>query len=968
MVEPPTDPDTDADGDPRVEALQIPTIDQGVALRDVMASLFGDQAEELQDETPTIGRYEIRRTIGEGGMGRVFEAWDPELERRLAIKLLHVEGAVQQRLRREGKAMARLSHPNVVAVFDVGVDENDSVFVAMELVEGVTLRQWLRLRRRSWRDIVEMFRAVGQGIVAAHEAGLVHCDLKPENVLVGNDGRPRVTDFGIARLGVEPQESTVARYSSGSTMGLRSKVAGTPHYMSPEQYLGSPLDARSDQFAYCVMLWEALFDEQPFEGRSLPERAANVTQGHRRPPPRGRRVPAWLTRVCARGLAADPDERWPTMQQLIGVLRSQQIRVHVGRGLALAAGLGLVATTVYGIKAVQRSQHETECEAKGESIREVWSPARVESIREGLAASEVPYAEETIGPVIPALDEYASRWAETRGTACNFEHFDSTWDADIVDRSQWCLQERRVELDIVADFLANANATALQTVAMSVHQLSPIDPCLDPSYLRRVPIPPAPKRAEAEAIRRVLANAKGLDTAGRFHEAKQSAEAALVRATTLDWPLSIAHANRVLASLALTQDDNEYALPLLHNAYFIAWEHRALDQAFDAALALARFTTEKLSQDDQGWLWLRHAQVLLHEIEPEPGLATARYYEAVASAHLRGQPAQALVEGERAAKIRERLLGPDHSSTITSHGAIGHALLGVGDYERAEEIFADTCERMEALLGPHHPRLAEELYHLASVYIESRRVGRAYPLLLRALEIHERTLPPNRMRARILSALGSSASDEGKLELARTWHERALRVATETFEPADPNLMMLLNNLANTCLGLGDLECARPLLERAVETLEAMETLRFPHLAVAASNLGEVLSKQGRYEEAAAQFSRSLELREEALGLEHPRLGPPLIGLAEATLLRGDAQAAQLLVQRALDVIGDDEGQYPFRLAALFVQAQVEWAQGGDLNVAIATMEQIASDPQVPPGLVADVRGWLSKHSAPTDE
>lgn len=213
-------------------------------------------------------------------MGAVYEAYDPKLERRVALKVLHAEGVADQRLLAEGKAMARLNHPNVVSVYDV---DRDRVFVAMELVEGMTLRAWMAQHPRSWREVLELYLEVGRGIVAAHDEDLVHCDLKPENVLVGDDGRPRVVDFGIALLTREhrdPREERPQGADVPSNEGVTpSTVRGTPRYMSPEQFLHRPLDHRSDQFSLCAMLWEALYRARPFDGDNVIALGAQVTTG-----------------------------------------------------------------------------------------------------------------------------------------------------------------------------------------------------------------------------------------------------------------------------------------------------------------------------------------------------------------------------------------------------------------------------------------------------------------------------------------------------------------------------------------------------------------------------------------------------------------------------------------------------------------------------------------------------------------
>jgi predicted Ser/Thr protein kinase len=270
-----------------------------------------------------IGRHAILRQLGAGGMGVVYAAYDEELDRKVALKLLHGEtggdSEGQARLVREAQALARLSHPNVVQIHEIG-EHRGHVFVAMEYVDGVTLDAWQRSEKRSLPAILAAYHQAGEGLQAAHRAGLVHRDFKPENVLVGHDGRIRVADFGLARrdAATDPAAAASALAADDDATSTYGAVAGTPAYMSPERFRGSPADARSDIFSFCVALWEALHGERPFAGRHVHELAVSVTTGNRRPPTV--ELPARLQHALERGLAVDPDARWPTMEPLLAAI------------------------------------------------------------------------------------------------------------------------------------------------------------------------------------------------------------------------------------------------------------------------------------------------------------------------------------------------------------------------------------------------------------------------------------------------------------------------------------------------------------------------------------------------------------------------------------------------------------------------------------------------------------------------
>ena len=308
-----------------------------------------------------IGRFTVMGRLGVGAMGVVFAAYDPQLDRKVAVKLLKPDdddpdGRWQHRLLREAQALAKLSHPNVVQIHEVGF-HGDQVFVAMEFVTGVTVRTWLSEQPRPWREVVAVFAQAGRGLAAAHAAGLVHRDIKPDNFLVGADGRVRVVDFGLVRFDDDDADAAARTAELLQRAALASPtrtapgmLVGTPAYMSPEQYRGRPADAQSDQFSFCVALFEALYGERPFAGATAQEVSRSVLSGQIAARP-DRHVPAWLGRAVLRGLHGDPKARWPDMNALVGELardhdRARRALAWLGAGLVaaaavLVAGLGI---------------------------------------------------------------------------------------------------------------------------------------------------------------------------------------------------------------------------------------------------------------------------------------------------------------------------------------------------------------------------------------------------------------------------------------------------------------------------------------------------------------------------------------------------------------------------------------------------------------------------------------------------
>jgi serine/threonine protein kinase len=319
--------------------------------------MSASQVAELPKKTLSVGdrvgRYLVLSTLGTGGMGVVFAAYDPQLDRKVALKLLRsglqlATKDARKRLQREAQAIAQLSHPNVVGVYDVGTTDDGDLYIAMEFVEGDTLTTWLKRWPRTWREIIDVFLQAARGLVAAHSVGLLHRDFKPDNVLVGGDGRVRVTDFGLARSliahldeesgrGPTPQMPTALN----SQLTATGTVLGTPRYMPPEQLTGPDIDARADQFSFCVALHEALYGEHPLPGSTS---VSMLEKGDKAlPPPDNTRVPTNINKAVARGLERDRAKRWPTMAQLMGELVPPAPRFNA-RIVAMGLG-GLLLVT-----------------------------------------------------------------------------------------------------------------------------------------------------------------------------------------------------------------------------------------------------------------------------------------------------------------------------------------------------------------------------------------------------------------------------------------------------------------------------------------------------------------------------------------------------------------------------------------------------------------------------------------------
>ncbi|PCC67880.1 Serine/threonine protein kinase [Nannocystis exedens] len=545
---------TDAD-----RFVYIPTADKDIGhalIRDqVRVALFGGAA------AVKIGRFEIERRLGRGGMGELFLARDPQLRRRVAVKLLRPgwgPSSADERMRREAQALAQISHPNVVEVYEVGEHEGRP-FVAMEYVEGRTLQAWRDEVQPSWREVVEVHVETGRGLLAAHRAGLVHRNFKPDNVLVSeqSDGRRvRVLDFGLARLaGLEDlQIQSTLDETRDQALTRPGTVLGTLAYMSPEQLRGEVVDAASDQFSFCVALYRAPWGEEPFAGRSVELRVAAMTLGPASPPVR-RGMPRRLRKIVERGLACEPGERWPSMDELLIALERVIPRKRAWPALTAA---GLVMGVGVGI-AYERVTPEDPCRHVELRSAELWTDAHAERARARFEASGLTFAGSSFTRVHAALGRWTAAWSEQRMGVCR--------NGEEPGRRASCLDGVHAEVASLVDAMIAADE---RTITHAVESLAAL-PSLrayDDDEAIRLGLAPVPEALEDELARRrkALAEARTLALTGHLREAGE-AYAALERDTAeFDYKPFAAELEVARVSLRLEVGEPSASLPLLESA------------------------------------------------------------------------------------------------------------------------------------------------------------------------------------------------------------------------------------------------------------------------------------------------------------------------------------------------------------------------------------------------------------------
>ncbi|MBL9104164.1 MAG: serine/threonine protein kinase [Myxococcales bacterium] len=855
-----------------------------------------------------VGRYVVLGRLGAGG---ALAAYDPELDHKVALKLLRDETSRDDgkgRLLREAQALAKLSHPNVVAVHDAGTFE-DRVYLAMEHVAGRTLRSWLQDGRR-WQEVLAALTAAGRGLAAAHAAGLVHRDVKPDSVMVGADGRVRVTDFGLARPtnGRASISSESLTLSGGERLGVSATrtgaPVGTPAYMAPEQWIGKEADARSDQFAFCVTMWEALYGQRPFVGDSLATLAPRVLKGELQAPPRGSTVPGWLRRVLARGLQAEPQRRHPSMSALLAALGRGQTR---GRRVWLAAGvLGLMiaGAGVAAWRTHQRGLRARACEAAGGEIAAAWQADARAGLEHALRASGLPHAEATFVRVVPWIDRWAAEWSRVRAQVCREAMVEETRPPGELTTATACLDERRDELAGLLTVLGDGDpASAAQAVPAVAGLTSPAT-CADPRALARRPAAPidGDTRAQVGSLRRDLMRVRGLLAAGRVAEGFGQADVLLAAAERLGHrPLEI-EARLTFGRLALAADQPARAEQALAQVYFDAGALGADEPARLAATALVRAVGVAAARPAEGLVWARSAAMLVARLGLAGTLADAEVVTATATVHaLRGAHDEALPQLERALAIAERVLGPSHpglEAVLTSTADVQRAR---GELAAAARLLARAVAIDEEALGPESPQVARALVRLAAVHRDARDLEAARGALERALAIAERALGERHPDvAGALVELAAVLLDQGATERAVPLYDRALAVQEQALGPAHPDVARTLHSLAVVHGRLGEHLQAVALHRRA---LAAREEALGPDHAEVLQSLDDLTHEHRGHGElalAAAPAERALALRERTLGPSHTDLARALEELGVMRRELGELEPSERLLTRAL--------------------------------------------------------------------
>ncbi len=841
------------------------------------------QAEAQAALPDRLGRYVIIERIGAGMMGVVYAAYDPTLDRKVAVKVLHgsktggAAAEARRRLVREARSMARLSDPHVVPIYDAGIVEGpkgSEVFLAMEFVDGMDLEAWLEdLAERTpasqlrSQKVMQAFLQAGRGLAAAHDAHLVHRDFKPSNVLVTQGGRVKVTDFGLARAPSDSEPAPRSRASSRPAiepaLTATGDMLGTPAYMAPEQHQGESVGAASDQFAFCVALYEALYGKPPFAGHTYAQRAVSVVEGHYVEPPSEARVPAAVATALRRGLRRDPTQRHESMHELVQALEAAVHVKSTRSNFAVAAVLVLLLVAV----AAFATMRDGPCAQAGRDLDAVWNDTLRAQISKAWSGTGLAYAPAVQQQLLMKLDDYAARWQQATVRACEATKVERVQSRELLDRRTTCLDTRRLEFAAFVLELTEPDAALVQGALAASEGLPDLQDCANLSRLSALQVAASSKQTPAiQALRSALAKARGQARAGRYALSLNTVKTASAawgrrRFAPVESELLLAQGT-VMAALAQPLA----AESALSRAFMLAQRARHQPVAAHASAALVPVVGVHLARHKEGLLWAQIAQATLQQYGPQPE----------ARAGIEGLRARVLsAQGERKAAMRSarRALQQLRSSPeatpyelARAQLQLGQTLVDIRDYRAALPVLQDAVRGLQSALGPEHPELIAPLTWLGRAQQGEVQMEQAQASLRRAISLAAAHLGVDHaLRGEALMRRGTMHTRLNEHALAIPDYREALRILSAAYGAEHTLVARAWLNLGVTYHRMGDLKQARLHYDRALALREARLGREHPDLAVILQNLGSMSVESGRSEQAIELLSRAVKIRTQHL-------------------------------------------------------------------------------------------------------
>jgi serine/threonine protein kinase/tetratricopeptide (TPR) repeat protein len=811
-----------------------------------------------------VGRYVVQGVLGQGGMGRVYLALDPELNRKVALKLLLPFGTSAQaesRLLREAQAMALLAHPNVVSAYDVGRHDG-RVFVAMELVKGTNVWDWLKETRRDLRSVLKVFLAAAEGLAAAHRAGIVHRDFKPSNVMLGDDGRVRVADFGIARnAGADPEDEPAVEVppeaspkdALATPLTVTGAVIGTVGYLAPETVLSKAIDARADQFSFCASLFEAVCGLSPFRTQNVLIYVASVHDGLPAAQPPTIAMPRWLYGCLVKGLSEIPDQRYPDMRSLISVLERglSRRRRLVTRSAAIAV-LGVVAL----LAARPWARSPRDCEAEAATIDQAWNGAAQARIAKALVATRLPGIETTVRVVTEQLHSFADRWKVQARTTCRelVAHENAGTDAGLVPATRLCLDKGRLELRALVDVLATTDTASIGGTAAAARQLEDPRRCADAAFLRdtgvTAPLTPE-QRAAATRLAEPLARARAFCRTVRLHECNELARQ--VEKQAADSKLLGEQAEALYLQGKMALSSSNAASSYMSRAQALALRAGNLELAVTAGGGLL-LETEEAHGAAAAHGVLDSLRLLAAGFEDASRVGVGLREDEALLAMEEGHLALAVELSRQTVALGRRVLGPDDPAVLRDERSLAAALAQAGDNSASLALLEDLLRRLEATFGTNYIGYCSTSSLVATSWTLMGRYEAALALANRSADCMravEGDAPgvyfSMDLRAYVLTRMG-------RVKEAVEPSEQAVQLAGKEGDTRDFAQALAVRGLVRTAAGQADLGLAD--CRRAVAIDERFDT-QHPDLVYDLEYEGRALVALGRAKDAVAVLERA---------------------------------------------------------------------------------------------------------------
>lgn len=872
-----------------------------------------DAASASLEPGAVIGRYVLNRRIGEGGMGVVFSALDPVLERTVALKVAHAHlvanSGSRQRMLREARALARLSNPHIVPVFDVG-ECDAGIYLVMEFVDGVPLGTWVE--GRSWRAVVARFIECARGLHAAHNEGIVHRDFKPTNALVGTDERARVLDFGLVGAFDAAPSPTGSEAPTSDRLTRAGSVLGTPAFMSPEQAAGEAVSAASDQFSFFVTLHQALYGRRPVDPDSPLQAAADRVQ----PTPKG--MPSSIGAVIRTGLDEHPEQRHPSMGHVVHELEAL---MRHRRGWVVPAIVG--GSVAIGAVGLAMSEDDP-CDGVGQPLHGVYDGQTRQRVLGRVGRAKTLSAGETVERVDTRLSKFVTEWVSSRRELCR-----SDASLDQMGARRTCLESQRAEFLAVLSVLEEPTTEVQHAVVIASGLPRPqhcVDPSMPPQSLDRPEA--AMVRGEARALATELARATALYRGYQFEEAKELLDRIWPRVQALGHPPIVAKTLYWTAAVEGQVGTDALERQLAEDAYAYAVTHDLDTAAGEAANKLIQSYGFDARDFDTANHWARNAEALADRT----GFPMQRARFLSARGELRVHESK-FDEGDR--DVREalelyRLDSPGGPSGLVarSYGQLGASALFRRSFAEARDAYEQQLDELLRFLGTSHPALAVPLLGLAQVAVAEGDLEEAEGLLDYRDAVLERVT--KRTQRRELSSLrvrSDIASARRDLDLALELAQRSVALLRARDDVAEQALSNQLTILGNVYTERGESRLALEQHQAALGLCDAAAQREPICAGFSLHNIAEAESALGHYAQALQHYREALDLLEQGYGDDSVVITYPLTGMGKAKLAAGDVDGAEEDLERALKILqgGKDSRQHA---EAAFALARALWASG----------------------------------------